>query len=236
MGMPITVEIVDQGVDKKIFKQVFDYFSWVDETFSPFKKDSEVSRINSKDPKYKMTAHMQEVIDLAKKTTRETDGYFRVNFNGKFDPSGLVKGWSIQNASRIIADAGYKNFFVNAGGDIQTSGKNSSGEKWKVGIRNPFKPNSIVKIVELKDGYAIATSGNYFRGNHIYSPLKPTKKGAKLVSLSIIGSNIHDADRFATAAFAMGEKSLEFVQKLTNLEAFAIFSDQKAYATKGFYI
>jgi thiamine biosynthesis lipoprotein len=45
MGMPISVEIVDGKADAMAL--VFDYFRRVDERYSTYKDDSEISRINA---------------------------------------------------------------------------------------------------------------------------------------------------------------------------------------------
>ncbi len=232
MGMPITIEIQEESVDKKIFDKVFDYFKWVDKTFSPYKDSSEVSKLNN-NPGFKISSHMEEILNLSNITFNQTNGYFRVHINGKFDPSGIVKGWSIQNAAKILLNKGYKNFYVDAGGDIQTSGFNHSGSKWKVGIRNPFDTKTIVKIVHLHDS-AVATSGNYFRGEHIFNPYSRKNDNNNLVSLTVVGPNIFDADRFATAAYAMGKESLNFIDRISDYEAFAIFEDRKVLYTNGF--
>ncbi|MEK7089208.1 MAG: FAD:protein FMN transferase, partial [Patescibacteria group bacterium] len=62
--------------------------------------------------------------------------------DGVFDPSGVVKGWSIHQASKMLDTKGFKNFYVDAGGDIEVCGKNAEGELWRIGIRNPFEKNS----------------------------------------------------------------------------------------------
>jgi len=233
MGMPVTVEVVDSSVKIKDLKQIFDYFKSVDKKFSTFKINSEVSKINSKVINIKkLSKDMKEIIELCEKTKKETNGYFDPYHNGYFDPSGIVKGWSIQNASKLLFKKGFKNFYIEAGGDVQVYGKNAGGEKWRIGIRNPFKKNEIIKVIFLTD-YAIATSGEYERGKHIYNP-RSTKLQKEIVSFSVVSKNILDADRFATAAFAMGKKGILFLQKQKNLESFMIDTEGIATYTDGF--
>src|SRR5260221_6916521 len=156
MGMLI---IVDPGDN-----EVFDYFREIDERFSPYKKNSEVTKINDGRLKIKnASSDMKEILKLAEKTKQETDGYFDVYRGKYFDPSGIVKGWAIYEASKILDKKGLKKYYINAGGDIQTKGE------WTVGIRNPFNIHENVKIVYL-NGEGIATSGNYEKGNHIWNP------------------------------------------------------------------
>ena len=60
-------------------------------------------------------------------------------------------------------------------------------------------------------GAGVATSGTYFQGQHIYNPHSPAQKLHEIVSLTVIGPDILEADRYATAAFAMGRKGIIFI-------------------------
>jgi len=234
MGMHITIEVVEAGVTKKDIDAIFDYFISIDEVFSPYKKSSEVSKINNgmiKPTKY--SKDMKHILQLAEQTKKETNGYFDVYQNGKLDPSGIVKGWAIWQAAKMLEEKGFNSFYVDAGGDIQVKGNNGEGKPWIVGIQNPFNLKEIVKVVVLKNK-GIATSGTAIRGQHIYNPLAPTAPIADIVSLSVIGSNVYDADRFATAAFAMGEKGIYFIENLPGLEGYMIDKKGIATYTKGF--
>lgn len=80
---------------------------------------------------------------------------------------------------------------------------------------------------------AVATSGNYERGGHIYNP-KNKKEASEIASITVIADNIFDADRFATAAFAMGKKGIEFIASLKKIEGYMIKKDKTAVFTDGF--
>lgn len=246
--MPVTVHINVReerplvSIDEA-FEKVFDYFTYVDNKFSTYKDDSEISSIN-KSPLVKFgispallknaSVDMKEIFTLAEQTKKETNGYFDIiNRKGIIDPSGIVKGWAIYNASKIIADLGFNNYFVDAGGDIQAHGKNELGETWKVGIENPFDQGKFVKVVYLDD-CGMATSGTYIRGQHIYNPKDKEKNITEIVSLSIIGPNVYEADRFATACFAMGKAGIDFVEKQKGLEGYIIDCNGTATMTSGF--
>ena len=45
MGMPAVLEIVDSNANKEIFEEVFSYLISVDEKFSTYKKNSEITII-----------------------------------------------------------------------------------------------------------------------------------------------------------------------------------------------
>jgi thiamine biosynthesis lipoprotein len=139
-----------------------------------------------------------------------------------------VKGWAINRVAELLRSLGHKNFYVEAGGDIQTSGKNAEDKEWSIGIRNPFNRDQIVKVI-FPRGKGIATSGTAIRGKHIYDPHTKQPVETNLASLTVIGPNAYEADRFATAAFAMGENGINFIEDLDGFEGYAI--DTKGIAT-----
>lgn len=241
MGMPITVCLSDNSVPGKTpgeaMKKVFEYFRYVDETFSTYKKESEISRINRGEiEKNNWSKDMKTVFALSEKTRLETDGYFNIMTpEGSYDTSGMVKGWSIYNAANILSELGYKNFYVDAGGDIEARGENEKGEKWSVGIRDPFSSDKsrIIKTVFLS-GRGMATSGTYIRGQHIYNPHAGRTPLLDVVSITVIGPNVYEADRFATAAFAMGNEGINFIEKLEGFEGYSVSAAGIATETSGF--
>jgi thiamine biosynthesis lipoprotein len=162
-----------------------------------------------------------------------TDGFFNIKNKGFIDPSGLVKGWAIYNAADILCESRLENFYVEAGGDIETHGKNSEGKNWRVGIRNPFNMDEIVKVLSVTD-CGVATSGIYIRGQHIYNPKNEDQILTDIMSMTVIGPNIFEADRFATAAFAMGRAGINFIEKLQGFEGYMIDRDKIATFTTGF--
>lgn len=221
MGMPITVEVIDEHASHNILEEVFSYFTSVDERFSTYKETSEISRIN-KDPTIPMSVELAEVFELAEKTKKETGGYFNIRKqDGTLDPSGIVKGWAINNAADILLHCGCSNFYIEAGGDIQTHGNAAGGVEWSVGIRNPFNTSEIVKVI-YPHGKGVATSGSYERGNHIYNPFDHADPLEDIVSITVIGPNVLEADRFATAAFAMGKGGVSFIESLPQFDAYSI--------------
>lgn len=234
MGMPITVDISGAS-DSGLVDTVFDYFQQIDQRFSTYRTDSEISAINRGDvPVRDWSGEMMEVLALAEQTRTETGGYFDIRKpDGSLDPSGIVKGWAVRNAAGMVQRAGVGDFFIEAGGDIQSFGRNASGLDWSVGIRNPFNAEEIIKIVYPR-GHGIATSGTYVRGQHIYNPLGIGELITEIVSLTVIGPDVFEADRFATAAFAMGRNGILFLEQTPGLEGYVVGSNGRATPTSGF--
>lgn len=235
MGMPVSVEIVDTKEWRGSMQKVFDYFTYIDDTFSTYKEGSEMSRINRGElTPHSYSSDMQEIMRLSGETKDATNGYFDITTPaGTIDPSGLVKGWAIREAAKLLLREGFKRFYIEVGGDIQTAGSNAKQEPWMIGIRNPFNRDEIIKVIDPK-GKGIATSGTYIRGSHIYDPHAKKEVTSDIVSLTVIGPDVYEADRFATAAFAMGRNGIYFIEELPGFEGYAIDSKGIATQTSGF--
>ena len=234
MGMPITVEILDAPF-AALGEDVFNWFDQVNNRFSPYIETSEVCRLSRGEiGADALSDEMRDVLVLAEATRVETDGAFNIRRpSGFIDPSGIVKGWFIAKAAKMIAASGAQNFFVEAGGDIQAEGFDEAGEAWTVGIRSPFNNQDMIKVVGLS-GQGIATSGAYVRGDHIYDPREPNRKLDEIVSVSVIADDVVDADRFATAAFVMGRDGIYFLENLPGIEAYAVDAKGIGTQTTGF--
>lgn len=232
MGVPVVVDVVGGAAGD--LERVFDHFHAVDERFSTYKEGSEISRINrSEIGPEEWSDDMREVFALCEQAAQDTLGYFSTRTpEGILDPSGVVKGWSIKNAAQLVESMGFEHFWVEAGGDIQTRGLSELGTPWSVGIRNPFGAG-IVKVV-YPEGRGIATSGNYIRGDHIFDPHTMQPAISDLVSITVLGSDVYEADRFATAVFAMGDRGIVFLEQHPDLEGYAIYRNGQSVMTSGF--
>jgi len=232
MGMTATVAVAEARARAADLDSVFDFFVETDLRFSPFKPDSELCRLNRGEVEMP-SDEMREILALAEKSRLATDGYFDIRRpDGTCDTSGIVKGWAIRKGALLLAERGYRNFAVEIGGDIQTSGTKEDGTHWRVGIRSPFA-GEVVKILYPRGG-GVATSGSYHQGAHIYDPHGGTpEESPSVVSLTVIGPDILDADICATAAFAMGREGIYFIERRPGLEAYAIDAAGKARMTSG---
>ena len=233
MGMPITVEILDTNATEADIERVFAYFRCIVATFSTYKEQSEISRMNWGElAKEECSDAVKTILVLSEQTRQETRGYFDIQHGGIIDPSGIVKGWAILQAAQMLKEAGFANYYIDAGGDIQVAGMNN-GKPWGIGIRNPFNRNENVKVLAITDK-GVATSGTAIRGQHIYNPHQQEKSIQDIVSLTAIGPNIYEADRFATAAFAMGKRGIYFIEQLEGFEGYMIDSSARATYSSGF--
>lgn len=79
----------------------------------------------------------------------------------RLDLGGYAKGYALDVAARYLRSQGVKNALINIGGNILALGQHGD-RPWRVGIQNPRGPGPIATL-ELRDGEAIGTSGDYQR-------------------------------------------------------------------------
>ena len=209
------------------------WLHWVDVTFSTYKASSEVSRFDAGElPAGRCCAEMRHVIALCHRYGELTAGYFDAWATGRFDPSGLVKGWAVQEASLLLARRGLLDHVVDGGGDVVLSGGPGPGQAWRVGVKHPSVPGAFCAGLWLEAG-AVATSGTYERGQHIIVPFTG-RPATELVSVSVVGPDLVAADAFATAALAMGVAAPDWLGGLESYESQVVSARGRGWSTPGF--
>ena len=210
MGMPVTATVRDPGFEPSGLDTAFAELRAVDERFSTYRADSEVARIARGElPPQGASPLVREVLARCEALRNETGGAFDARAGGALDPSGYVKGWSVQVASDRLLEAGAPNHCLNAGGDIRLRGLSTAGRPWRVGVRHPWNPRATCTVIGGTD-LAIATSGVYERGHHVIDPRKGTPARG-LRSVTVVGPDLGTADAYATAAIAMGASGARWV-------------------------
>jgi thiamine biosynthesis lipoprotein len=127
-------------------------------------------------------------------------GRIRLRCPLQLDLGAVAKGMAIDLAAQVLAARG--DFFIDAGGDVFASGHNASGTPWRVGIRDPFAPASLVDTIPV-DGRAVCTSGTYERGAHLIDG--HTREVAQgLASVTVLAPTAMAADAASTAALVLG--------------------------------
>lgn len=81
------------------------------------------------------------------------------------DFGGYLKGVALDRAAVLLKARGIRNALINIGGNVLALG--SKGDTpWRIGIRHPraeLAGDSVLATLELRDGEAIGTSGDYQR-------------------------------------------------------------------------
>jgi len=224
MGTAISIDLRDPGVDGDAVESAFDWFREVDAQFSPYQPGSEISRLGSGELTLEECAvDVGEVLSLCEALRGESGGVFNAwswRQDGRLDPSGLVKGWSVERAATLLVDAGARNFCINAGGDIVVRGYAEPGHAWRIGIRDPRDRKALAAVVQGTD-LAVATSGMYERGDHIIDARGGVGAGA-LISMTVAGPSLTLADAYATVGFAMGNAGVAWVAGRPGYSPYAV--------------
>lgn len=229
MGFPISVRADgDPAVSYAAADRAYAWLREVDARFSPFRPDSEVSRLDRAElAPGEVSADLAEVLELCERYRVESDGAFSARLPGRgLDPCAVVKGWSVQRAADLLAAAGTKAFCVNAGGDVV-----AAGGPWRVGVRHPERADQLCVVLTITDG-AVATSARYERGDHIVDG-RTGRPATDLLSLTVVAPTLTEADATATAAFAMGADGIEWAAARKGCEVFAVDARRRVFRTPG---
>ena len=171
----------------------------------------------------------------------------------RFDFNAIAQGYSVDVLADYLKLKGYKNFYVEIGGEIYVSGKNPDGEPWRLGVDKPVSSNDgkskrvISAVINIENG-GIATSGNYRKfyekdGKifaHTLNPLTGYPAENEMLSATVIAKSAAEADGMATAFMAMGLQNAKKYLKENeedNLEVLFIFTGKDnsldSYANSG---
>ncbi|WP_406864209.1 FAD:protein FMN transferase [Streptomyces sp. HUAS MG47] len=227
----------DPSRTRQALAEAVDFLHHVDRIFSPYREDSEVSRLarGALTPE-QCGPEVQEVTRLCEDMVRRTEGWFSPWYGGGadgWDPTGLVKGWATEHAARMLASGpGVEAVCVNGGGDIQLL-----GGPWRIGLADPLTPGALAAVVEVGAGTpeaAVATSGPAERGCHIIDPHTGRPPAHALAAMTVVGSSLTVADAFATAAYAMGDAGRRWLEDQPDAEGLGTTAAGATWQSTGF--
>jgi thiamine biosynthesis lipoprotein len=224
MGTAISIDLRDVDLDAALLERAFGWLRQVDSRFSPYQAASDISRLGRGELILdECHDDVAEVLSVCEDLRRETDGVFNAwncRADGRLDPSGVVKGWAVERAAGLLEQGGARNFCINAGGDIVARGKPEPGRNWRIGIRHPRDASAVAAVLQVTD-LAVATSGNYERGDHIVDARTGMPNG-DLLSLTVAGPSLTLADAYATVGFAMGKAGVAWLACRPGYSPYAI--------------
>ncbi|MDA8196232.1 MAG: FAD:protein FMN transferase [Actinomycetota bacterium] len=203
-----------------------------DQRFSTYKDDSWISINKPTRPSNEYPADVRyvlEVCDYLKATTR---GAFDHHYRGEvIDPTGIVKGWAVEQALPYLRVEGISGAIVNGAGDIASFGTFNHGKEFSFGVVDPTDRSKIAFVVQ--GAPCVATSALYERGDHIVDPRYPRRKIDNL-SATVVGPSLTLADGLATAIFVAGLEVFDVIESLNGYECALTKSNGRLYATRSF--
>ena len=232
MGMPVSIHLrgpgVRSGETEARVRAAYDELRTVDLLFSPYRADSDVSRIDRGEltvgAAHPLVGDVAALCDTARALTGGAFDAWRPDDRGRlrFDPTGLVKGWAVQRAADHLAAGLECDVSVNAGGDIAVR-PGRDARPWRIGIEDPRDLSRVIAVVPLVAG-GVATSGTVHRGPHLVDPGSGLAVD-DLLSVTVVGPSLLWADALATAAFVLGRDGLDLVETVAGYEAVVVDRD-----------
>jgi thiamine biosynthesis lipoprotein len=159
----------------------------------------------------------------------------------QLDLGGIAKGYAIDRAIFLLADAGVEFASVNAGGDMRLLGDRGGKRPWRIGIQHPRDPQRLLATLEVED-VAVVTSGDYERYfeqdgrryHHLFDP-RTGYPATACRSVTVVAPSAMLADALATAVFVLGPKQgISLLQYYPEAQALIIDSTGKEHQSADF--
>lgn len=123
----------------------------------------------------------------------------------KVNIDSIGDGFAADEAARILRDHGFRNFLVDASGELYGGGHSCRGGKWQIGITDPADTAKLIDVVEISN-QAVSTSGSYERfyeidgrrWSHIIDP-RSGYPAEGVTSATVIAPSARFADFLSTA-------------------------------------
>lgn len=158
----------------------------------------------------------------------------------QLDVGAIAKGYAVQRVVEKLEAAGYRDFVLSAGGNVQAQGSPPDRESWSVGVQSPEAPGELAAVLEVSD-QAVVTSGGYERFyvvdgrryHHIVDPasLYPAER---MLSATVICAEGGLADCLSTALFLMEpQQALDFIQTVPGARALLVTLDGEILDSAG---
>ena len=131
------------------------------------------------------------------------------------DLSAIAKGYAVDRLSETLVEMNLTRHMVELGGEVKTSGRNASGQPWRIAIEKPVSEGRAFQRVLPLESLAMATSGDYrnFHQNegvplsHTIDPRTGRPVRHALASVSVVDASCMRADGYATALMVLGESA-----------------------------
>jgi FAD:protein FMN transferase len=139
-------------------------------------------------------------------------------FGVHLDFGGVAKGWAAHQTAERLKE--YGSAVMNAAGDIAISGALANAESWKIGVSNPFAPDTDFETLNL-NRCGVATSGrdrrrwtqNGLARHHIINPYTGQPAETNVMTATIVAPTVMEAEAAAKAVLILGaEEGLKWIE------------------------
>ena len=187
---------------------------------------------NPRVPTEAEVSEKRELIDFRKIVIKD-DKVFLLEAGMGVDLGAIAKGYAVDKAVEVLENYDYKDFMVEAGGDLRAVADTLTQGQRTIWVRHPRKSAEFFAKIKM-DETAVASSGDYERffevnGKRFHHILNPMTgyPGSPVVSVTIFSQTTALADAYATAVFVLGpEKGLDFIEKLPETEGLIVYQKE----------
>ncbi len=184
-----------------------------------------------------------EIAGLLEKVGYEKVSGFDLPEGAMIDLGAVAKGYTADKVAELWRERGVTSGLMNLGGNVYALGTKPGGDKWTVGVRDPFS-EGLLGSVEAED-VAVVTSGGYERYfeqdgvvyHHIIDPGTGYPANSGLASVTIVGPDGTLCDGLSTAFFVAGLDAATEIWKSCDLspglEAVLVTDKGEIYITEG---
>ena len=230
MGTAVTIDLPDD-TPIELLVDAIERLHSIEDRFSVFRPESQISRIGR-------GALSIDAADSDVQSVLATCGELYVSTLGAFshwqggrdrplDPNGYVKGWAVDRVGQLFNEAGVHRYFINAGGDTLAY---SESDPWRIGVRHPTIGEALGAVLE-SNNLAVATSGSYERGPHIWGV-----EERQLTSVTVTGPQLGIADAIATALCSIDQSNPEWLRNFPGYEVLTFDRDDGRHRTEHFVL
>ena len=158
------------------------------------------------------------------------------------DLGGIGKGYAANIIKTLWVTHKVTSAFLDLGGNVSTLGNRPDGARWKVGIRHPRIPDSLIAVLQITDT-SVVTSGDYERcfvdgegrrWHHILDPNIGYPSCSDLISATVVHTDAMLADALATAILVMGSKAVTgILEHYTGAQILLVDNKLRLMVTEG---
>jgi thiamine biosynthesis lipoprotein len=232
-----TFTVIQRAVEvSRLSKGVFDITVGVYAGLWKFDEDNDgtIPEAAEVEKRRKLVGWKNIVLDKKKRTVKLKKKGMKITLGG------IAKGYAVDRAAKLLWDAGFVDFILQAGGDMFVSGKKDASP-WVVGIRDPRGDRADTFAVAPIENHSFSTSGDYerfvlkdgVRYHHILDP-RTGRPAMATRSVTVMAKDAFTADAWSKVLFILGaEEAMKLVEKLDDFEAVFVTADNQVVVSSG---
>ncbi len=125
------------------------------------------------------------------------------------DAGGIGKGFAADLIAEHLRSEGVMGVLVELGGDLRVEGYSPRGRGWRLGVENPFSPETHVSVIEIDSG-GLATSSQLKRRfvredgshtHHLIDAWSSTSMESRAASVTVLAPTAWESEVLAKVGF-----------------------------------